>query len=289
MKNWLLLTTFFGLWLSTQLSSGLQDYLAYSFILTFGVLHGANDIVLIRKQYQNLNTTGAIIPYILVISLVTLLFLYSKALVLAVFIVISGYHFGEQHLRERLTNSHWFHRFFFTFYGLTILFMIFYANIVEVQQIIYDVTGYLFLSGYIKIGLYINLIGLSISVAFLKFKKVLRINLVKELFMFFVFYIVFNVASLLWAFSIYFILWHSIPSLKDQMEVLYGSSKPSYLMDYVKSSWIYWVVSILGLFILYLLLQKHIDYFISVVLYLLAAITFPHVIVMSKLEKNKGI
>lgn len=289
MKNWLLLSTFFGLWLSTQLPSDIQDYFAYSLILTFGVLHGANDVVLLKKQHENLKTTKAIIPYILVISTVTLLFLFSRTLVLAIFILISGYHFGEQHFKEKLAHTHWFHTLFFTFYGLSILFMIFYTNLDEVQQIIYDVSGHLVQREYIELGFLVNLIGLSGSLVFLTLNKVLRVQWAKEIFMFLVLYIVFKVASLLWAFSIYFILWHSIPSLKDQMDVLYGSSKPKYFIDYLRSSWIYWFVSVVGLLVLYLLLQNHIEYFITVVLYVLAAITFPHVIVMSKLEKNKGI
>ena len=83
MKNWVLLATFFSLWLSTQLSVGYQDYLAYFFILTFGVLHGANDIVLLTKQHKDLKTFRALIPYILVILAITLMFVYSQALVLA--------------------------------------------------------------------------------------------------------------------------------------------------------------------------------------------------------------
>ncbi|PIB28164.1 Brp/Blh family beta-carotene 15,15'-dioxygenase [Maribacter sp. 4G9] len=289
MKNWLLITTFFGLWLSTQLPSDIQDYFAYALILTFGVLHGANDIVLLKKQHENLKTTKAIIPYILVISTVTLLFLFSRTLVLAIFILISGYHFGEQHYKEKLAYSHWFHNLFFIFYGLSILFMIFYTNLEEVQQIIYDVSGHLVQREYIELGFLVNLIGLSGSLVFLTLNKVLRVQWAKEIFMFLVLYIVFKVASLLWAFSIYFILWHSIPSIKDQMEVLYGSSKPRYFINYLRSSWIYWFVSVVGLLVLYLLLKNQIEYFITVVLYVLAVITFPHVIVMSKLEKNKGI
>lgn len=286
MKNWALLATFFSLWLSTQLSEGFQDYLAYFFILTFGVLHGANDIVLLTKQNKNLRTLRALIPYILIVLAVTFLFFFYKSIVLALFIIVSGYHFGEQHFRGKLKESNWLQSIFFTFYGLTILFMIFYTSMNEVQKIIFDVTGYMINATYIELGLFINLIGFAVSFSYLIIRKVLRVQLAKELFMFLIFFIVFNVASLLWAFAIYFILWHSIPSLNDQMNILYGSSKPKFFINYLRSSWIYWSVSVLGLFLLYVVLQNQIDYFITAVLYVLAAITFPHVIVMSKLEKN---
>ena len=111
-------------------------------------------------------------------------------------------------------------------------------------------------------------------------------SLWEELFLLGVFFVIFKTASLLWGFCIYFVVWHSIPSLMDQMNYLYGKTNWSTFKNYLKTSWPYWVVSLVGLVGLYWLLRDNNRFFLSVLIYFLAAITFPHVIVMSRLEKD---
>ena len=47
---------------------------------------------------------------------------------------------------------------------------------------------------------------------------------------------------------------------------------------------LYWAISVLGLFLLLWFLKDRSFNMISILIFFLAAITFPHVIVMSKLE-----
>lgn len=108
---------------------------------------------------------------------------------------------------------------------------------------------------------------------------------IKEAFYLLVFYIVFKTASLLWAFTIYFVLWHSLPSLIDQILHLYGSLTKKNMWLYFKSSALNWIVSLLGLLILYLIFNHKEQLFLSVFFSFLAAITFPHVLVMTRLKK----
>ena len=94
LKNIILVLTIFGLWLSTQISPQVQDYLAYGLILTFGVLHGANDITLI-SSLSNKNPTRKLLGmYLGAMGLVTFFFLISRGFALVFFILISAYHFG---------------------------------------------------------------------------------------------------------------------------------------------------------------------------------------------------
>ena len=93
-------------------------------------------------------------------------------------------------------------------------------------------------------------------------------------------------AALLWAFAIYFIVWHSIPSLIDQTKALYGESSKMNFINYIKSSIIYWLISIVGVIILYVLTIYFQINFITIFFAFLAAITVPHVIVMYLLNKN---
>ena len=49
MKNWIIVGTFFCLWLATYFSEGIQAVLAFGSIATVGLLHGANDINIILR------------------------------------------------------------------------------------------------------------------------------------------------------------------------------------------------------------------------------------------------
>ena len=288
LKNLIVVLTFFGLWLSTQLSPMIQDYTAYILILTFGVLHGANDITLISSfSTKKDSTKPLLLAYLGAVAMVSVLFLVSKGAALVFFIAISAYHFGEQHLGKQVGESNVLIKALFFTYGLVILFMIFVLQLDKVEKIIFDVSGWVVGKGYFMYTLIIascTLVAISIT---LYVKGQLIMNPVKELFSFFVLGLVFANSSLIWGFAIYFVFWHSMPSLKDQLDYLYGNASSATFKKYLKTSSIYWLISIGGLFLLYWLLKDKIDFFITAVLYVLAAITFPHVLVMSKVEAIK--
>ncbi len=285
MKNWTVVSTFFCLWLSTQLSPAVQDYIAYGFILTFGILHGANDLALIGSlRKDNQGFMSSLLRYLAIIGLVSVVFLLSTSLTLLLFVLISGYHFGEQHFGSHVQGAPGLRFVLFLMYGLTILFMIFYIKINEVVPVVNEVTQRRIGNEWYGYGLFFSTFSFLTVLTYLSVKKQLVVNYVQELFMFLVLGIVFYIASLIWAFAIYFIFWHSLPSMRDQLEFLYGKVTKATFLRYLKSSWWYWSASLLGLGGLYFLLRDQVDYFITVLLYLLAAITFPHVLVMSKVE-----
>ena len=171
-------------------------------------------------------------------------------------------------------------------YGLTILFMVFYFNVNNVIPIIKDVTSFELSQRFFGYALLISAISLVLLMGVCWYKGWLRFPLYRELFYFVVLYVLFNTADLLWGFAIYFILWHSVPSLRDQIIFLYGKANREGLIRYLKSSWLYWGVSLFGLFLLFFIFQNNTEYLTTILIYCLAAITFPHVIVMSQLEKH---
>ena len=59
--------------------------------------------------------------------------------------------------------------------------------------------------------------------------------------------LLFNFTTLILAFGSYFVLWHSFPSMKDQIKYLYGSFNFKNILFYVKASLLYWIASILSL------------------------------------------
>nr|WP_289644372.1 hypothetical protein [Maribacter aestuarii] len=51
-----IVATFFSLWLAVSFEKDIEDIMAYVLILTFGILHGANDIKLLQKVNKKINT-----------------------------------------------------------------------------------------------------------------------------------------------------------------------------------------------------------------------------------------
>ena len=113
-----------------------------------------------------------------------------------------------------------------------------------------------------------------------------EVNLFEEIFLILLFSLLFKLATLLWAFAIYFIVWHSLPSLIDQASKLYGTFSRKSFFNYLKASIPTWLISLLGLSIVYYISTYIEIRFITLFFAFLAAITIPHVIVMFFLNKK---
>ncbi|MHA7865390.1 Brp/Blh family beta-carotene 15,15'-dioxygenase [Flagellimonas marinaquae] len=287
--SFLMVATFFGLWLSVYLPLELELLLSFLLIGTFGILHGANDIGVLTTYFQKrgakIAKTGMTLLYIVMIASICIVFYFFPTIALVLFILFSSYHFGEQHWNASLTGNLKGKPLFYILYGGLILFMLFYAHRVQVVQIVSDITGQdvpTWVIGQLFLG-----VGIATSLYFLyyAFAGLNSYTILLELFLLGVFYVVFNTASLLLAFCIYFVIWHSIPSLLDQMKFLYGDVSWKSFYRYFKSSFVYWLASLVGTFVLYLLLRNAEEFMVPGLICFLASITVPHVLVMTKIEE----
>lgn len=284
------ITSFAGLWLTSYLSNKYQTILGFFLILSFGVLHGANDLVLIDqlKSNKKLDFVKIIGIYVSIVGISVLLFTNIPVIALTFFILVSSYHFGEQHWNEIMNTNKSLVTFFFQFnYGLLVLVILFYFNTKEVIEIIYEITNYTISGTYIE-GLVLITLSLFVilSVRLYLISNDFKKNLVEQLFYLLVLAIVFKASSLIWGFTIYFIFWHSIPSLNDQLTFLYGSSTWTDFKNYFKTAFIYWFISLVGVFGLYYI-AKDMVVFDALFFAFLASITFPHFIVILNMYKNK--
>ena len=286
--NFAIVASFFCLWLDSLLSNNAQIIVGFILILTFGILHGANDLLLIKKidiNKEQISFQKTLLYYIIVVGLGSLLFWIIPWFALLLFIIVSGYHFGEQQW-ENLEKSSLFKVFEFT-YGLFILMLLFIFHIEEVQEVIQNITSVLVPESYFIVGLAINIValvalGIYYSTKLIEFKN----RVLLETFYLVVFAVLFRVSSLIWGFAIYFIIWHSIPSIINQIKYLNGEFNKKNFWKYIKSAFVYWLISLIGIATLYLLF-KDIKIFNALFFSFLAAITFPHVLVIFILFKKK--
>ena len=259
-----ILATFFALWLAVFFDSVTEDYMGYILIITIGVLHGTNDIRLIRQgSAPNGMRLKPLLAYVILVLVTGSSFLFVPALALLLFVLMSCYHFGEQHWVTRTAQIKISHRIFYMFYGMLIFSLLFLLNSQETINVIQNITLIeLKREIFLYTAISSSVICLLLAITF-RIKKTISTNWVEELFLIALFSMVFSIASLIWAFAIYFILWHSIPSLYDQIRMLYGKSNKLNLKLYLRSSWIYYLVSVVGLGLFLFLLKDEQQLFLS--------------------------
>ena len=296
--NLSILASFLGLWATSFLEQKFQIMLGFLFIFSFGILHGANDLVVFKKinvSKTPISFFKLISSYIIVVLISAFLFIIIPWLALLLFIVVSGYHFGEQHWQELEENTiKWLKPIFYFNYGIFILLLLFVFHIEEVEQIIFSITN--INMTFINFLFLLEIFGFTLSLFFIyHYNKSIQFQkkIIEELLYLIVFTILFKVGSLIWGFALYFILWHSIPSLNSQIKFLYGSYSFDNFKLYFKSAYIYWLVSLLGIVVLYIVF-KDVKIFDALFFSFLAAITFPHAVVITQMfsgkkTKNKGI
>ena len=286
----LILSSFFSLWLSTQISAAIESNIAYIMILTVGILHGSNDIMLINhslKSNTNISSFTIFIFYVLMVGLVAILFYFVPFVALSLFVIFSSYHFGEQHFISKSNSKNSFLSLYYTSYGMLIFSMIFLNSPDEVIIIVNEITNVFVTQDFLKILFYSSLILTVILSFFMNHKKFITFNFFEEIILIILLSVIFNTASLIAGFAIYFIIWHSIPSLRDQIIELHSEFNKKNLLKYLKNSALYWLISIVSLIVLYYLVNDD-KLFISLFFSFLSAITFPHVLVMFNLFKNKS-
>jgi len=284
-----ILGSFFALWLSVQIEPAIESMIAYVMILSLGILHGSNDVMLVNhtlKSELNISTFTIFLSYILLVLFVAVLFYFIPILALSLFVLFSAYHFGEQHFHLKSNSNSSLVYFYYLIYGMLIFSMLFFFNQQDVINVVFEITDYRISNQFLIILFYFSVSLTVLLTLYLGLKDIFKLNYFHELVLLIIMLLVFSNASLIAGFAIYFILWHSIPSLKDQIVVLHKEFNKQNVLLYLKNSFLYWLISITSLFGLYYFLDND-KLFISMFFSFLAAITFPHVIVMFNLFNKK--
>ena len=286
-----IIVSFFALWINVTFSPNYQQVIGFVVIFLFGILHGANDLALFQKisaTKKSISLKKLTLYYIGIVIFGALLFYSIPIVALLLFIFFSSYHFGEQHWNtiETKEKNSWI-TLFQTIYGLFIFSLLFSFHEIEVEKIIYQITttsieqlDFKWIT--ICIGLLMIASGIKVNSVSMKFKSEIVVNI----FYLIVFAIIFKTADLVWAFAIYFVIWHSLSSIEEQINYLYGSFTLKNFRSYFISAFPYWITSLIGIFILYFIFKDK-ELFNALFFSFLAAITFPHTIIIIKMQNSK--
>ena len=284
-QDFMIFFTFLLFWTSIQFGQIIEDSIAYVIVLSIGIIHGSNDFTILRKQKSNttsfLKSTGF---YLILIIMCILSYITHPYISFLFFILLSSYHFGEQHLEEKVFGSKIFKSILYIAYGMLIFSLIFIENLSDVDNIMKNLTGNSIPNDWINIMFFSSLLLLIVLFIYHFTRKIKpKIQIVRELFYLLLLFLVFKTSSLILGFAIYFVLWHSIPSILDQTKFLSGDYSFQTILEYFKTAFIYWLISILGLVVAYYFLDE--SQFSSIIFIVLFAVTAPHVWVMSRMKQ----
>ena len=269
------------------LNKVLADAFGLFLIFSAGLIHGANDIRLLQKKYKNTQFRFfllLILVYIGVVFLGAILFFHLPNFGLFFFILFSGFHFGQQHwdsFLKQKPSSPLLKQLGYTFYGLLVFGLLFSSQVLEVDGLIEQLSGTHFTVDTYYIATLVLAVVFSILAFFLPVSGMVYL---KEVLALALLAVLFATTSLLFSFAVYFVFWHSIPSIQDQLMYLDGEINRKTIKGYIRSSLVYWLLSLMGLTAAYFFFDVNASYFIPLFFTFLAAITFPHTVVIGMLD-----
>ena len=266
-----------------------QDILGFILILSIGVIHGANDLLIIKKytRKNSLKSQISYFLYYLVLVFLGFVFFYLfPSIALLSFVLVSIYHFGEQHWEVNTSNADFINikRIYpIIFHGLVFFVIVFMNNIDIVNDVLLSFNTISLNYTYLRILLIVLFL---IYMSLLLLSKSIRGYFADEFIFFILLFLLTLNSSLIFGFSIYFIFFHSVLSIKDQVKYIYGDDNSQYIKKYLISALPYFILAILFLIGFYLFIDFESLDILPIMFTFLAAITFPHVIVIEKMYSS---
>ena len=266
-----------------------QDILGFILILSIGVIHGANDLLIIKKYTRKNSLKSQISYFLYYLGLVFLGFVFFylfPSIALLSFVLVSIYHFGEQHWEVNTSNADFINikRIYpIILHGLVFFVIVFMNNIDIVNDVLLSFNTISLNYTYLRILLIVLFL---IYMSLLLSSKSIRGYFADEFIFFILLFLLTLNSSLIFGFSIYFIFFHSVLSIKDQVKYIYGDDNSQYIKKYLISALPYFILALLFLIGSYLFIDFESLDILPIMFTFLAAITFPHVIVIEKMYSS---
>lgn len=266
-----------------------ENILGFILILSIGVIHGANDLLIINKysKKETKRSEALYFFYYLTIVLLGFVFFYVfPSIALLTFVIVSIYHFGEQHWEVNLSKSDSVNLnkvFLFIFHGIIFFIIIFMNNLKIVNEVLSSFNINPLENYYLLLALIVFSV---LYFLFLLYLKNLRKYLFKESIFFSLLFLLTINTTLIFGFAIYFIFFHSLLSIKDQIKFIYDDDNPKNIKKYIITSMPYFILALTFLLIFYLVVDFEKINLLPIIFTFLAAITFPHVLVIEKMYRH---
>jgi Brp/Blh family beta-carotene 15,15'-monooxygenase len=270
----------------SEVSLEFQLLFSSFFILLIGIPHGAIDHVLFFKK-RSLSQLQFYSIYLGLILIFLVLWIFFPFWSLLLFLLISAFHFGESQFSE-IKTARLIKYLLFPVWGIALLSTLMHYNLQELinittyfkdtndLQIMYD-QGLIY-----KLYLATN-IGSVLLLLILCLKSQMRLDrFFSELFLLAILHITFYLFPFLIAFTMYFVILHSIQVMHQEFQFLKRDSDSFKFIDFLKILTPYSLLSIFfTALIIVLSYVGVISYSVPLVsIIIISVITLPHAIVM---------
>ncbi|MEQ8241672.1 MAG: Brp/Blh family beta-carotene 15,15'-dioxygenase [Cyclobacteriaceae bacterium] len=265
--------------------------IAIILILFFGIPHGATDHVLFNVlKTGTLESTpkkAFIVFYLLTMILFALFWYFLPALSLLFFLIISAYHFGETQL-SYWNKSHQLKSIAYLSWGVAVLCIILLSDI---ERLEYYLVGSLITEETLvfvaSIKYYLIIVPIVIFFTLLLIYE--RKKVFQEIMDLAMIAILAWLSPLLLSFALFFAFWHSNDAILFQIQRLKTSSLSFSINQWVKLALPYSIISIVGIIIIVgsTYFFKIDTPLITLLFILIALITLPHSLIMSRFIQAK--
>lgn len=261
-------------------------------IITLGIPHGATDYLLyshlLKEKMSKKNIIRFFVAYLAVVFFYGLVWYISSSLALCIFLFISVYHFGQSNWNYIKKISKYNAFLLYSLWGSFVLFtpiiMQWDTSLAILNQIVaIDLPAISVLQQWLIAGsLYIGCI-LCTALLYIS-KQIDNQQVLKEALSISLLLLLFANAPLMIGFGFYFVFWHSLSSVFDQI-VFYRKKKSTFnLLDYYKNALPLTFVSVIGMALLFHLSQQFSTdiSFLSLFFIMLSTITLPHMLLIEQ-------
>lgn len=263
-----------------------------------GIPHGAIDHIMAAELYD-LNQTLKdhllfYASYLLVMIVVGTLWIFFPEAGMALFLIISIYHFGQADMEDFLARREPINRLFYVNRGLLIIGLIVFSDPLTTYPIMADAMQ-------IDIVFFSNLmpsanISLMVIIGtyFLISVPAIITGRIENTLTFIVDSLLLSLFLLitgpLIGFAIYFALWHSAGHINEMREFFEQRGKSLSIGNFYKKATPFTLVSMLGLaLLLFINLQLNLEnQFLSLMFILISVLTLPHMLIVERMYDEKA-
>lgn len=260
-----------------------------------GIPHGASDYLIFQRllaQKDSLYSRSIFsLLYLSIIVAYGFLWWFYPLVAFLFFIVLSLYHFGQSNWEYvNFPNSFWQAFTYLLWGGLVVGFPVLVYH-EQASLIIFEITGSTFSPNNFRWPILFGLLMFNIlNITYLwEAKCIDKSGFNKEIINLLVLVSLFLTTPLLIGFGVYFVFWHSLGTIFDQLAILKQTDHSYDLKKYLKKLVPFTIMAFVGLGLFYWLLGDRMDYGLNLgALFLfISIITVPHSILMDRFYLTK--
>ncbi len=264
-------------------------------LILLGIPHGATDhlifLQLSRLPVGMKNLKQFYTVYLLLMALYSVVWWLSPTLAFGIFLTISVYHFGQSNWAGFAFPDRWSAVLTYFCWGAFVLFLPIFRHFEEASIIIERITGSevpALPASWCNAGyLLLLLINLCLAVYWWGRGLLSLGAFQQEITHLLLFSVLFYTTPLLLGFGIYFVFWHSMGSIKDQITFFRSRSADYSWKHYLRQTLPLSLLAIGGLGLLYgLQLWLGLSANIGTLFIFISVVTLPHMLLMDQLYED---